>query len=69
MDFILGETHSTDRVWAISEGERNTRVYPGVVSFYRSGSFHKLMRGRSILAILEKGWGFPGIGPLPTFGP
>ena len=26
------------------------------------------MSGRSILAILGTGWGFPGIGPLPTFG-
>ena len=28
-----------------------------------------LTSGRIIPTILEKGWGFPGIGPLPTFGP
>ena len=27
------------------------------------------MNGRIILTILGKGWGFPGIGPLPTFWP
>ena len=27
------------------------------------------MSGRIIPTILGKGWGFPGIGPLPTFWP
>ena len=27
------------------------------------------MNGRIIPTILGKGWGFPGIGPLPTFWP
>ena len=27
------------------------------------------MSGRIILTVLGKGWGFPGIGPLPTFWP
>ena len=30
--------------------------------------FYRLMSGRSISAILGKGRGFPGAGPLPTFG-
>ena len=39
----------------------------GVVSFYRGGEFHRLTSERSIPAIWGKEWGFPGIGPLPTF--
>ena len=27
------------------------------------------MNGRSISAILRKGWGFPAVGPPPTFCP
>lgn len=39
------------------------RVAPGygVVSFYKGELFHRLMSGTSIPAILEKGWGFPGM--------
>ena len=29
--------------------------------------FHRLVSGRIISVILGKGWGFPGIEPLPTF--
>ena len=56
------ETHSIDRVC-------------GVVNFY-IGSWwvssvlrllHRLMIGRSISVVLEKGWGFQGIGPHPLF--
>ena len=41
----------------------------GAVSFYSSGSFHRLMSGNIISAILEKGQGFPEAGPPPTFWP
>ena len=41
----------------------------GAVGVYRGGSFHRLMSGRSIPAILQKGWGFPGTGSAPTFWP
>ena len=39
-----------------------------VISFYMARQFQRLMSGRSILAIWGKGWGFPGIRLLPTFG-
>ena len=41
----------------------------GAVSFYSSGSFHRLMSGNISSAILEKGQGFPEAGPPPTFWP
>ena len=49
--------------------ERNTlhRQSVGHLSFYRGGYFHRLTSGRSIAAILGKGWGFPGIRSPPTF--
>ena len=50
-----------------SQREGAAAGYYGVVSFYRVGYFHRLMSGRSISALLGKGWGFPGIGPPPTF--
>ena len=31
--------------------------------------FHRLMSGKIILIFSGKGWGFPGIGPPPTFWP
>ena len=31
--------------------------------------FYRLRSGRIIPVILEKGWGFPGFGSLPTFWP
>ena len=37
------------------------------VSVYKGGSFDRLISGRSIPAILQKGWGFPGTGSAPTF--
>ena len=39
----------------------------GAVGVYRGGSFHRLMSGRSIPAILWKGLGFPGTGSAPPF--
>ena len=39
----------------------------GAVGVYRGGSFHRLMSGRSIPAILWKGLGFLGTGSAPTF--
>ena len=54
-------------MWAISEGEGAPASR--AVSSYRSGSFHRLMSGNIISAILEKGQGFPEAGPLPTFWP
>ena len=39
----------------------------GAVGVYRGGSFHRLMSGRSIPAILQKGLGFPGTGSAPPF--
>ena len=59
----LERTHSTDRVWCISEGKRNTRVWG--CQFSRVEWFHRLMSW----GIWGKGWGFPGIGPPPTFWP
>ena len=41
----------------------------GAVGVYRGGSFHRLMSGRSIPAILQKGLGFPGTGSAPPFWP
>ena len=48
---------------------QKTRAVPGygVVSFYRSESFHRLMSGRGIPAVLGTGWGLSGIGLQPTF--
>lgn len=40
----------------------------GVVSFYRGLQFYRLS-GRIIPTLLEKGWGFPGIGSPSTFWP
>ena len=37
----------------------------GAVGVYRGGSFHRLMTGRSIPAILWKGLEFPGTGSAP----
>ena len=39
----------------------------GAVGVYRGGSFHRLMSGTSIPAILQKGLGFPGTGSAPPF--
>ena len=47
---IYLETHSTDRVWAISEGEGSTKVG----SFYRGGQFHRPVSEKAITAILGK---------------
>ena len=64
--FIQGEIHSIDRVWAISEGKRHQGM--GLSLFIGVGNFiGNFMSRGSILAIWGKGWGFPGIGPLPTF--
>ena len=62
----LGETHPTDRVWTLSEGE-GPRVRGG--EFLWAEQFHRLMVGRIIPTISGKWWGFPGIGPSPTFWP
>ena len=37
------------------------------LSYYRLGSFHRLMSGADYSNYLGEGVGFPGIGPLPTF--
>ena len=39
----------------------------GAVGVYRGGSFHRLMSGRRIPDILQKGWGFTGTESAPTF--
>ena len=41
----------------------------GAVGVYRGGSFHRLMSGTSIPAIVQKGLGFPGTGSAPPFWP
>ena len=63
--WIYLERYTLHRVWAISQAR--AAPWYGVVSFYRGGYFHRLMNGRNIPATLGKGWGFPGIGPPPTF--
>ena len=44
----------------------NTRVWGH--PYLKEWEFHRLMSGRSISAIWGKGRGFPGVGPLSTFG-
>ena len=61
-----GDTQSTDRVWTISVGESDIRVWGRLL--LQGWEFYRLMSGRSISAILGKGQGFPGVGPIPTFG-
>ena len=52
------EAHSTNRVWAIEDGQHSLKF--GMVTFYR------LVSGRIIPTVLGKGQRFPGFGPPPT---
>lgn len=63
----LGETDSTERVWA-SQRERGERALKdGLGSCYglgvvMVGQYHRLTVGRLIATTSGKEWGFPGIG-------
>lgn len=62
----LEKTHCIERVWIISEGEKN--LEHGVVNFYHLGNLIRLINGRVIPTIWSgRGMRFPGIGPMPTF--
>ena len=63
---LFRQKHTPQTECGLSQKVRKAPEY-GVVSFYRSGQFHRLMSGRNIPALLGRGWGFPGIGPPPTF--
>ena len=60
---LFRKKHSIYRLY-LSQKMRAALKY-GLVSFYELGNF--IGSGRIIPIILEKGWWFSGIGPLPTF--
>ena len=68
-------THSSTPAWEIPWTEKpgwttvhggHKRVKHDLVTKQQQ-QFHRLVSGRIISVILGKGWGFPGIEPLPTF--
>ena len=60
----LGNPMDREVWWATVHGGHK-RVKHDLVT--KQQQFHSLVSGRIIPSILGKGWGFPGIAPLPMF--
>lgn len=65
LDVSLKKEVTERQSQAVREAECGFKMWCGQLLW--AGYFHSLMSGRVIPTILEKGWRFPGIGPLPTF--